>query len=41
MRVALNFLRELIVQAAAGNLKGVTLELGGKSLNIVFADTDL
>jgi phenylacetaldehyde dehydrogenase len=30
-----------IVQAAAGNLKRVTLELGGKSPNIVFADTDL
>jgi acyl-CoA reductase-like NAD-dependent aldehyde dehydrogenase len=32
---------KLIVQAAAGNLKRVTLELGGKSPNIVFADTDL
>ena len=31
----------LIVQAAAGNLKKVTLELGGKSPNIVFADADL
>ncbi|PKW16621.1 aldehyde dehydrogenase family protein [Saccharopolyspora spinosa] len=30
-----------IVQAAAGNLKKVTLELGGKSPNIVFADADL
>jgi phenylacetaldehyde dehydrogenase len=29
---------KLIVQAAAGNLKKVTLELGGKSPNIVFAD---
>jgi phenylacetaldehyde dehydrogenase len=31
---------KLIVQAAAGNLKKVTLELGGKSPNIVFADAD-
>jgi phenylacetaldehyde dehydrogenase len=31
----------LIVKAAAGNLKKVTLELGGKSPNIVFADADL
>src|SRR6266481_5507712 len=32
----------LIVEAAAqSNLKRVTLELGGKSPNIVFADTDL
>ncbi len=30
-----------IVQAAAGNLKRVSLELGGKSANIVFADADL
>ena len=30
-----------IVQAAAGNLKRVTLELGGKSPNVVFADADL
>src|SRR5262249_4948948 len=30
-----------IVQAAAGNLKKVTLELGGKSPNVVFADADL
>jgi phenylacetaldehyde dehydrogenase len=29
----------LIVQAAAGNLKKVSLELGGKSPNIVFKDT--
>ena len=29
-----------IVQAAAGNLKKVTLELGGKSPNIVFDDAD-
>jgi aldehyde dehydrogenase (NAD+) len=32
---------KLIVAAAAGNLKKVTLELGGKSPNIVFADCDL
>jgi phenylacetaldehyde dehydrogenase len=32
---------KLILQAAAGNLKKVSLELGGKSPNIVFADTDL
>ena len=31
---------KLIVQAAAGNLKNVTLELGGKSPNIVFDDAD-
>jgi len=31
----------LIVQAAAGNLKKVTLELGGKSPNIVFDDADV
>ena len=31
----------LIVQAAAGNLKKVSLELGGKSPNIVLADADL
>ena len=30
-----------IVQAAAGNLKRVMLELGGKSPNVIFADTDL
>jgi phenylacetaldehyde dehydrogenase len=30
-----------IVQAAIGNLKRVTLELGGKSPNVIFADTDL
>jgi len=32
---------KLIVQAAAGNLKKVSLELGGKSPNVVFADGDL
>ena len=31
----------LIVTAAAGNLKKVSLELGGKSPNIVFGDADL
>jgi aldehyde dehydrogenase (NAD+) len=30
-----------IVQASAGNLKRLTLELGGKSPNIIFADADL
>jgi phenylacetaldehyde dehydrogenase len=32
---------KLILQAAAGNLKKVSLELGGKSPNVVFADTDV
>jgi len=32
---------KLIVQAAAGNLKKVSLELGGKSPNIVFDDADM
>ena len=32
---------KLIVKAAAGNLKKVTLELGGKSPNVVYADADL
>ncbi|HWY67649.1 MAG TPA: aldehyde dehydrogenase family protein [Terriglobales bacterium] len=32
---------KLIVHAAAGNLKKVTLELGGKSPNIVFDDADV
>src|SRR5882724_3752775 len=31
---------KLIVQAAAGNLKKLTLELGGKSPNVVFNDAD-
>jgi phenylacetaldehyde dehydrogenase len=31
----------LIVKAAAGNLKKVSLELGGKSPNVLFADADL
>jgi phenylacetaldehyde dehydrogenase len=31
---------KLIVQAAAGNLKKITLELGGKSPNIVFSDIE-
>ena len=30
-----------IIQAAAGNLKKVTLELGGKSPNIIYPDADL
>jgi phenylacetaldehyde dehydrogenase len=30
-----------IMRAAAGNLKRVSLELGGKSPNIIFADADL
>jgi acyl-CoA reductase-like NAD-dependent aldehyde dehydrogenase len=30
-----------VLQASAGNFKRVTLELGGKSPNIVFADADL
>jgi len=32
---------KLIVHAATGNLKKVTLELGGKSPNIVFKDADM
>jgi phenylacetaldehyde dehydrogenase len=31
----------MIVRAAAGNLKKVSLELGGKSPNVVFADADM
>src|SRR5438046_9617427 len=32
---------KLIVHAATGNLKKVSLELGGKSPNVVFKDADL
>src|ERR1700730_12792640 len=32
---------KLIIHAAAGNLKKVSLELGGKSPNVVFKDADL
>lgn len=32
---------KIILKASAGNLKKVTLELGGKSPNVVFADADL
>jgi phenylacetaldehyde dehydrogenase len=32
---------KLIVKAAAGNLKKVSLELGGKSPNVVFSDADM
>ncbi|HEY1357779.1 MAG TPA: aldehyde dehydrogenase family protein, partial [Thermoleophilaceae bacterium] len=32
---------KLIVEAAAGNLKKVSLELGGKSPNVVYADADM
>jgi aldehyde dehydrogenase (NAD+) len=32
---------QAIVRASAGNLKRVSLELGGKSPDIVFADADL
>ncbi|NEW34949.1 aldehyde dehydrogenase family protein [Nocardia cyriacigeorgica] len=32
---------KLVVDAAKGNLKKVSLELGGKSANVVFADADL
>jgi phenylacetaldehyde dehydrogenase len=32
---------KLIVQAAAGNLKKVSLELGGKSPNVILSDADL
>jgi phenylacetaldehyde dehydrogenase len=35
-----NEVGKLIVQAAVGNLKKITLELGGKSPNVVFADAD-
>jgi aldehyde dehydrogenase (NAD+) len=36
-----HFTGRKIVEASAGNLKRVSLELGGKSPNIVFADADL
>jgi acyl-CoA reductase-like NAD-dependent aldehyde dehydrogenase len=32
---------KLILQASAGNLKRVSLELGGKSPNVIFTDADL
>jgi phenylacetaldehyde dehydrogenase len=32
---------KLIVKASAGNLKKVTLELGGKSPNVIFADANI
>ena len=32
---------KLIINAARGNLKKVTLELGGKSPNVVYDDADL
>lgn len=32
---------QMLVRAAAGNLKHLTLELGGKSPHIIFADADL
>jgi aldehyde dehydrogenase (NAD+) len=36
-----HFTGQKIIQASAGNLKRVSLELGGKSPDIVFADADL
>jgi phenylacetaldehyde dehydrogenase len=36
-----NEVGKLVLQAASGNLKKVSLELGGKSPNIVFRDADL
>ncbi|MCA9764713.1 MAG: aldehyde dehydrogenase family protein, partial [Gemmatimonadetes bacterium] len=36
-----HFTGQKIVRASAGNLKRVSLELGGKSPDIVFADADL
>lgn len=33
--------RAIMKNAAASNLKNVTLELGGKSPNIIFADADI
>ncbi|HTX47053.1 MAG TPA: aldehyde dehydrogenase family protein, partial [Solirubrobacteraceae bacterium] len=38
---ACNSNKRMIVQAAAGNLKKVSLELGGKSPNLVFSDADM
>jgi betaine-aldehyde dehydrogenase len=32
---------QAIMKAAAGNIKNISLELGGKSPNIIFADTDI
>ncbi len=32
---------KMIVQAASGNLKRVSLELGGKSPNVIFSDADI
>lgn len=32
---------KLVMQAAAANMRPVTMELGGKSANIIFADADL
>jgi len=41
-RVSISFQVGKLIQEAAGrsNLKRVTLELGGKSPNIIFADAD-
>jgi aldehyde dehydrogenase (NAD+) len=36
-----HFTGQLIIKASAGNLKRVSLELGGKSPDVVFADADL
>jgi aldehyde dehydrogenase (NAD+) len=36
-----HFTGQKIIQASAGNLKRVSLELGGKSPDVVFADADL
>ena len=33
--------RQVMKSAAASNLKNVTLELGGKSPNIIFEDADI
>jgi acyl-CoA reductase-like NAD-dependent aldehyde dehydrogenase len=32
---------KIILKASAGNLKRVSLELGGKSPNIIFPDADM